>query len=598
MKQCTISATQRELLAAVKTATKGVTGRSSQPVQNALRLAFSQWRAGSPGTLTLTGTDLEVLQVTTKVIGEGSGDSGAEVAIAPKPLAGALSGYKPGAVVTLTLTQDALRSSVTVGGRGAVGDVTLPCYDGGDFGVIPVPEGEMPTTFLQVSASDWQEAFSRVTFACGQDQTRPMLTGVLLQDIGEGLRVIATDTYRLSVHPLRTGDAKGRGREGSPTFGVILPSRFVAEVGKAGGEVKLAAFVPPAPQKGKVMPKFRAVAWATVNGVEYTCGLIEGQFPAFAKVLVGLDANAQTVKLTEEARDLLLRLTKHAQAIAPRVKVVFVEGEEGEVRFLADDYSVQPFVAKLGVRVRLTQSFNPKFLSQVLGLATGDVTLRSAGQLNTALVQDSDRPSWQVALNPLILAQGDAPGIGEEAPGRVAAVAKVPAPEAVTLAPAVRAEEVSEQTIAAYVDDLEADEAAYQANEIAPDAWQPVFVGADEEADLARAVNAVDVSQLAVTLEIREAIAAVVNAKGLKEQIDLAWLLIEVRDLEECDWYTRYDYDTKLADAREAFRWAVGVCYTEDTAQAVENALAVGVSAENVALPLYAEERSLVALAV
>ena len=65
-----------------------------------------------------------------------------------------------------------------------------------DFPPLPEPGGE---NVVRVPAAAFVETINRVSRSASRDETRPILTGILVSASGSELRMVATDSYRLSV---------------------------------------------------------------------------------------------------------------------------------------------------------------------------------------------------------------------------------------------------------------------------------------------------------------------------------------------------------------------------------------------------------------
>ena len=92
-------------------------------------------------------------------------------------------------------------------------------YRAGDFPHLPTPSGAS----VSLSTAGLAEALRQVVRAASSEDTRPVLTGVLMAAEAEGLRLVATDSYRLAVKDLP--GAKGVLGEGQK---VLVPSRALA----------------------------------------------------------------------------------------------------------------------------------------------------------------------------------------------------------------------------------------------------------------------------------------------------------------------------------------------------------------------------------
>ena len=65
------------------------------------------------------------------------------------------------------------------------------------------------------TSAPFAEALRQVVPAASKDDARPILTGVLLTATPNGLRLVATDSYRLAVRDLAGVEHAGRGPEGA-----------------------------------------------------------------------------------------------------------------------------------------------------------------------------------------------------------------------------------------------------------------------------------------------------------------------------------------------------------------------------------------------
>jgi len=65
-----------------------------------------------------------------------------------------------------------------------------------DFPPLPAPS---PETRIVLPAQPFVGTVARVARSASRDETRPVLTGILMSASGQELRMVATDSYRLSV---------------------------------------------------------------------------------------------------------------------------------------------------------------------------------------------------------------------------------------------------------------------------------------------------------------------------------------------------------------------------------------------------------------
>jgi DNA polymerase-3 subunit beta len=184
-----------------------------------------------------------------------------------------MSVEEPGAVVLPRLAADIVRSMadgpITLEHRANEGVVSLSgggssfslnCLQAHDFPELPADEG----SGLSIPSEPLVEAIDRVARAASRDETRPVLTGVLVRIGPDGLTMVATDSYRLAVRQTPLDAPPADVRE------AIVPARALSEVSRLVGVMK-----PDAVEV--VLTETQALF--RVGDLRLTSRLIEGQFP-------------------------------------------------------------------------------------------------------------------------------------------------------------------------------------------------------------------------------------------------------------------------------------------------------------------------------
>jgi DNA polymerase-3 subunit beta len=184
-----------------------------------------------------------------------------------------MSVEEPGAVVLPRLAADIVRSMadgpITLEHRANEGVVSLSgggssfslnCLQAHDFPELPADEG----SGLSIPSDPLVEAIDRVARAASRDETRPVLTGVLVRIGPDGLTMVATDSYRLAVRQTALDAPPADVRE------AIVPARALSEVSRLVGVMK-----PDAVEV--VLTETQALF--RIGDLRLTSRLIEGQFP-------------------------------------------------------------------------------------------------------------------------------------------------------------------------------------------------------------------------------------------------------------------------------------------------------------------------------
>ena len=209
------------LLDALTTAGRAGSGRSGgSAVLPGIRLNLVGER------LEVTGTDQD-LTISTQVAVAGLADG---TVVAPgRLLTDIVRALEPGAV----LVQGDEEELQVSAGRS---QFMLRPYGAGDFPNLPAATG--PSVAL--STAGLAEALRQVVRAASSEDTRPVLTGVLIASESEGLRLVATDSYRLAVKDLP--GAKEVLSEGQK---VLVPSPRPGRVTKAAWRTGRSGGAPP-----------------------------------------------------------------------------------------------------------------------------------------------------------------------------------------------------------------------------------------------------------------------------------------------------------------------------------------------------------------
>ena len=138
-----------------------------------------------------------------------------------------------------------------------------------DFPPFPELDGDER---VQVPAAAFVETVGKVARSASRDETRPVLTGILVSASGAELRMVATDSYRLSVKET-TLEAPLEG-----AFEANVPARALQELTRIAGQSG-AETLSVAVRTNQVV--FEA------GGIVLSSRLIDGQFPNYRQLLPG-----------------------------------------------------------------------------------------------------------------------------------------------------------------------------------------------------------------------------------------------------------------------------------------------------------------------
>jgi DNA polymerase III subunit beta len=246
-----------------------------------------------------------------------------------------------------------------------------------------LPEVSAAPTF-GVDADTLLATVSQVSRSASRDESRPVLTGILVRFEREQLVMAATDSYRLSV--------KETPLEGSQQeLEAIIPARALTELGRVAtgvGELDLGV------HENQVV--FRA------GDVTLTTRRIDGQFPNYKQLLP--ETFERTVTL---ARGELLEVVRRVSVMAQRNAPLRMRFNEGELTVSAQTQDVGEATETLAVDWTgdpLEIGFNPEFLREGVESVTSDqLELNLISPLRPAVIK-GEGDDFRYLIMPIRLA--------------------------------------------------------------------------------------------------------------------------------------------------------------------------------------------------
>ena len=343
--------------------------------------------------LSVIGTDLDLtVHVATEAIGITDG-----VCVAPaKLLADIVRSLEPGAV-----TVESEGDKVEIGA--ARSRFSLRTFPVDDFPSLPDPPP--PATFLP--AAGLASALRQVVRAASNDDARPLLTGVLIAPEGSGVRLVATDSYRLALRDIEGSDAF------ADTSQILVPARALAELqrlsalgsgaketastaGTEGGDGSGGAEVPTI---GLSIGDHDVTF--TAGEVRVSTRLLDGSYPDYRQLIpteypnrlhVGKDSLLDALRRVR----LLVRDNTTPVRLSMRqggVDLTVVSQEVGDASETVDaDFDGE----------ELTIAFNPTYLIDGVEAVSGDeVLLETVDATKPATVRAAELTDFRYLLMPV-----------------------------------------------------------------------------------------------------------------------------------------------------------------------------------------------------
>lgn len=249
-----------------------------------------------------------------------------------------------------------------------------------EFPVMPAIE---KGTTWTLSAPLLKEALQQVVFAASNDESRPVLTGVLFQTHGGALHIATTDSYRLAEKKLANLKQEVK---------VLIPASALHDVlriiSDQSDDIAITC------DEQQVL--FRS------GDVELVARLIEGNYPEYQKLIPASFSTTATLSRSE-----LINITK--------VTSLFARESAGSIVLSVDEASesiwIRAVASQLGennatASVKATGSgsitLNSRYLLEALQAMTGkDVTIGFNGKVEAVLLSDPEHEDYKHLIMPL-----------------------------------------------------------------------------------------------------------------------------------------------------------------------------------------------------
>lgn len=324
--------------------------------------------------LTATGTDPDLMIITVDTV---SGAEDGAIALPAKLTGDIVRALSPGAL-TITTTED---TATLTSGRASFDIRTLATAE--------LVGDEVTENAITVPAGALAEGLRQVLGAASTDATRSaQLTGVLFDRTEKGVRLVATDSYRLAICDLE-GIEVGTGEEQ-----VIVPARALGEVRRLiADDVEAITFARSA-----------TAATFTIGATRVTTRLLRGPFPDYARLIpqsYPFTFTADRSELTDAVKRTRVMVAAAKDATTP-LRFEFDAGGAGLSVATAETGTATDRVdGKIEGDAPGVVAFSAAYLLDALTALTGDeVRFELIDQSKPATISGTD-PSAKVLIMPV-----------------------------------------------------------------------------------------------------------------------------------------------------------------------------------------------------
>ncbi|MDQ4076723.1 MAG: DNA polymerase III subunit beta [Chloroflexota bacterium] len=376
-----VSSMQDKLARGLSLVGRAVASRSTLPVLSNVYIGTEK------GMLKLAATNLEI-GITTWVEAKVEEPGSTTV---PAKLFSDLVNQSPPERIQLDLTE----RNQELHYRCASVDATIKGIDASEFPIIPTAE-EGAT--IRVPAPLLKEMIEQVSFAAAVDESRPILTGVLMDIQENRLTMAAADGFRLSVRSAHLEQDVPQ-----PTH-VIVPARALSELARVIGdseeEVKI------------IVTTNRNQLLFHLDHVDLVTQLIEGNFPDVQR-LIPTSSNTRTVVDTAQLLKAVRRAYIFARDAANIIRVQISDtepGTPGQLTLTAEATEVGENIEELVAAIEgegMEIAFNAKYLMDVLTvLNTAQVAIETNSSSTPGVIRPVGSDGFTHVIMPMHIGSG------------------------------------------------------------------------------------------------------------------------------------------------------------------------------------------------
>jgi DNA polymerase III subunit beta len=252
----------------------------------------------------------------------------------------------------------------------------LHTYGIEDFPRLPDPAA---ASLYMIDRPALVETAVKVSRSASRDESRPVLTGILVRFEPGKVVMAATDSYRLSV---KETPLEGK----APELEAIVPARALGElsrIAQGDGELQLGV------HENQVV--------FTIDGTVLTTRRIDGQFPNYSQLLP--ETFEHELKI---ARDELLDVVRRVAVMSQRNSPLRLSFAEGELTISAQTQDLGEARESMPVPFSgepLEIGFNPEFLREGIESIEGDeLRLKLISPLRPGLLQAEGDDFWYLIM--------------------------------------------------------------------------------------------------------------------------------------------------------------------------------------------------------
>ena len=245
------------------------------------------------------------------------------------------------------------------------------------------------SNFVQIKDEVLKDLIKKTVFACSNDESRPIFTGVYVEIKDKEISFVATNTHRMAFKKYTSETDNGN-------FSMVIPAKVLKEIDRIN--------VGDLPEDVVISWKNRQIA-VRIGDIYIESRLIEGSFPDYKKVIP--DSFSKDAKFK----------TNELLGAVERVSLLFKEGEYNVVRLNIDNNQItvtsnnpemgkaQEIITCENAGGQIEIAFNSRYLNDILkNIETENSIISLNSSVSPACVKPEGDDNYIYIVTPIRVA--------------------------------------------------------------------------------------------------------------------------------------------------------------------------------------------------
>ncbi|SDC43596.1 MULTISPECIES: DNA polymerase III subunit beta [unclassified Candidatus Frackibacter] len=362
-----IKVNKKELYEGIQIVSKAVSSKSTLPILSGILIKTVNDK------LKLVGTDLEIgieCNVNAKIISNGS-------TVLPANYLTSIIRELPNQELELKVNEENNAKIIC-----DLSEFKINGFPADEFPLLP--EIESGTEYL-LKQKNLKTMIDRIKFATSNDESRPFLTGGLLLVEDQLLKMVATDSYRLSYTELNLDKELSDNK-------VIIPSKTLDELSKLLSSEE--------EKEVQILTTDNQMLF-DFSGITIISRLIEGNFPNYNQVI----PNNFSTQVTVKRKDLLNATKRASLFVKDNSNIIRTKFEDSRLIIESTSSKVGESYEELEIEQQGDNTeiaFNANYLMDVLKVIDSEeVLLELSGKLSPGVIKEMKSDEYIYVIMPV-----------------------------------------------------------------------------------------------------------------------------------------------------------------------------------------------------